>query len=146
VVLFRRNVTDGEVIQALKTAAIDDFVRRLPMGLDTRIGEGSGGLSGGQRQRLLIARAVVQRPRLIIFDEATSSLDVETESKILEALRAEGATIILISHRPEVWVHANRIYTLESFGLLQEEMNLYNFDAGRKERREQPNLRTESSR
>jgi ABC-type bacteriocin/lantibiotic exporter with double-glycine peptidase domain len=83
------------------------------MGLSTRVGEGACGLSGGQRQRLLIARAVLTRPRLIILDEATSSLEVEIEARILQALRASGATTILMAHRPEVWALADRFYTLE---------------------------------
>lgn len=100
--LFRRDVTDAELFASLRMAAIDDFVLSLPMGLSTRVGEGVGGLSGGQRQRLLIARAMLRRPRLIILDEATSSLEVEVEARILGALSNSGATTILMAHRPEV--------------------------------------------
>jgi ATP-binding cassette subfamily B protein RaxB len=120
VVLFRRGVSDSAVLAALKIAAIDDFVLSLPMGLSTRVGEGAGGLSGGQRQRLLIARAVLQRPRLILLDEATSSLEIEVEAQILGALAASGATTILVAHRPEVWGLADRIYTLQD-GKLRED-------------------------
>lgn len=120
VLLFRRNVSDEAVMDALKTAALDDFVRGLPMGLSTRVGEGVGGLSGGQRQRLLIARAALGRPRLMVLDEATSSLEVEVEARILEALSGFGATTILMAHRPEVWALADRIYTLHN-GELREE-------------------------
>lgn len=118
VLLYRRGVTDAEVFAALDTAAIGDFVRGLPMGLGTRVGEGMGGLSGGQRQRLLIARAALGRPRLIILDEATSSLEVEVEASILGALRSTGATTILMAHRPEVWALADRIDTLDESGRL----------------------------
>lgn len=120
VALFRRGVSDSAVLAALKAAAIDDFVLSLPMGLSTRVGEGVGGLSGGQRQRLLIARAVLERPRLIILDEATSSLEIEVEAQILAALASSGATTILVAHRPEVWRLADRIYTFQH-GKLREE-------------------------
>jgi ATP-binding cassette subfamily B protein RaxB len=120
VVLFRRDVSDAAVLAALKVAAIDEFVLSLPMGLTTRVGEGVGGLSGGQRQRLLIARAVLAQPRLIILDEATSSLEVEVEEKILDALRGSGATTILMAHRPEVWALADQIYTLDHGRICEE--------------------------
>jgi ABC-type bacteriocin/lantibiotic exporter with double-glycine peptidase domain len=90
------------------------------MGLNTFIGEGVAGLSGGQRQRLLIARAVLGLPRLLILDEATSSLDVHMEADILRALRSKGATTILIAHRPEVWALADRVYTFDEAGKLND--------------------------
>ena len=77
-------------------------------------------MSGGQRQRLLIARAVLGRPKLIILDEATSSLEVAVEARILGRLKATGATLILIAHRPEVWALADRIYELDERGRLSE--------------------------
>ena len=80
------------------------------MGLKTGVGEGLTGLSGGQRQRILLARAMVGMPKLLIFDEATSSLDVESESQIFSAIRALKISLFICSHRPEVWRHANRIY------------------------------------
>ena len=118
VLLFRRGVSDEMVEEALRIAAIDDFVRDLPMRLSTRVGEGFSGLSGGQRQRLLIARAVLAEPRLIVLDEATSSLEVAIEARILGALKERGTTLILLAHRPEVWALADRIYTLDSAGKL----------------------------
>lgn len=89
------------------------------MGLSTRVGEGISGLSGGQRQRLLLARAALERPRLIVLDEATSSLDVETEAKILSAFRCSGATIILIVHRPEAWAFADSVFAFDEDGTLR---------------------------
>lgn len=129
VIMFRRNVTDDEVFGALKLAAIDDFVLSLPMGLHTRIGEAVSGLSGGQRQRLLIARAALGHPRLIILDEATSSLEVEVEAKILQALGNSGATTVLMAHRPEVWALADRIFTLDGGKLQQERVTLRGMDS-----------------
>lgn len=120
VLLYRRNIDDAAIMASLRAAAIDEFVRTLPMGLSTQVGEGLGGLSGGQRQRLLIARAVLAHPRLIILDEATSSLEVEVEARILQNLKATGATIVLIAHRPEVWALADRIYELGEGGRLAE--------------------------
>ena len=121
VLLFRRDVTDSEIEKALQIAAIDDFVRELPMGLSTRVGEGFSALSGGQRQRLLVARAVLAEPQLIVLDEATSSLEVAIEAQILGALKKRGTTLILLAHRPEVWALADRIYTLDSRGGLRNE-------------------------
>lgn len=120
ILLYRRNIDDPEVMAALKVAALDEFVRGLPMRLSTQVGEGIGGLSGGQKQRLMIARAVLGRPRLLILDEATSSLEVAVEAQILANLKGSGATIILIAHRPEVWALADRIYDLDESGRLTE--------------------------
>ncbi len=121
IVLFRRQVSDAEIFAALKAAAIDDFVLDLPMGLNTLVGENVAGLSGGQRQRLLIARAALGLPRLLILDEATSSLEVEVEARILEGLRDSGATTIVIAHRPEVWALADRVFAIDEEGRLVEE-------------------------
>ena len=118
--MYRRGFDDAELMQALETAALDEFIRYLPMRLATLVGEGIGGLSGGQRQRLLIARAIIGRPRLIILDEATSSLEVGVEARILQRLKATGATVILIAHRPEVWALADRIYELDQSGRISE--------------------------
>ena len=118
--MYRRGFDDAELMQALETAALDEFIRYLPMRLATQVGEGIGGLSGGQRQRLLIARAIIGRPRLIILDEATSSLEVGVEARILQRLKATGATVILIAHRPEVWALADRIYEVDQSGRMSE--------------------------
>jgi ATP-binding cassette, subfamily B, bacterial CvaB/MchF/RaxB len=121
ILLFRRGFCDTLIYDALRAAAVDDFVLKLPMGLDTMIGEGVTGLSGGQRQRLLIARAMLDHPTLVILDEATSSLEVDIEAGILHALKASGATTILMAHRPEVWRLADRIYTLDGSGCIIED-------------------------
>jgi ATP-binding cassette subfamily C protein len=96
-------------------AAADDFVRRLPKGLDTVVGERGSLLSGGERQRLSLAVALVRKPSLLVLDEATSSLDPENERRILEALRGiQGeTTVLIISHRPSAVRDAETIHVLE---------------------------------
>jgi ATP-binding cassette subfamily B protein RaxB len=121
IALFRRDVSDSLILEALQKAAVDDFVLSLPMGLNTLVSEGVGGLSGGQRQRLLIARALLGNPRLVVLDEATSSLEVEIERRILDSLKTSGATTVLIAHRPEVWQLADRIYSLGAEGQFEDE-------------------------
>jgi len=93
--------TDELVMSALKVAHLDDFVANLPQGVDTQVGERGAKISGGQRQRLGIARAMFTRPHLLVLDEATSSLDGETEASISEAIHAlrGSTTVVMIAHR-----------------------------------------------
>ena len=109
VAVFRRGIADARIYEALRIADFDDFVRNLPMRLNTQVGEGLSGLSGGQRQRILLARALVGEPRLLILDEATANLDVASERKVIEAIKANGATLIIVSHRPEIWTLGDRV-------------------------------------
>ncbi len=91
---------EKEIWRALKVACAEDFVRALPEGLETPLGERGSGLSEGQMQRLAIARAILSRRPILLLDEATSALDGETEARLLENLRREtGCTVLLISHR-----------------------------------------------
>lgn len=94
-------VSDAAVWRALEQAQANAFVRRLPQGLDTVLGEQGAGLSGGERQRLMLARALVRQPQLLVLDEATSHLDTETEQAVRLALRelAGSLTVVLIAHR-----------------------------------------------
>jgi ATP-binding cassette, subfamily B, bacterial len=116
------DATDGEIIQAAKTAEAHDFITSLPQGYDTLVGERGQKLSGGQRQRISIARAVLKDPPVLILDEATSSVDNETEALIQHSLEriAVGRTTIVIAHRLSTVRNADRIFVLES-GQLKEQ-------------------------
>jgi len=109
--------SDAECLAVLRKAACDSLLARADRGLDTVIGEGGVKVSGGEKQRLLIARALLRHPHLLVFDEATSSLDSLTEEGIVDTIRdvATGADAItvLIAHRLSTILHADRIYVLE---------------------------------
>lgn len=109
--------TDAELIELLRKASCTNLLARAEKGLDTMIGEGGLKLSGGEKQRLSIARALLRKPALLIFDEATSSLDSLTEEDITRTIRevsSQGDQItILIAHRLSTIMHADRIYVLE---------------------------------
>jgi ABC-type branched-subunit amino acid transport system ATPase component len=113
--LPRDIVDDEQVWDALRAARLDDYVRAQPDGLDTLIGERGLRLSGGQRQRLGIARALFTKPRLLILDEATSSLDAETEQAITDMLEDldRDVTTVIIAHRLSTVRHADRVVYLE---------------------------------
>jgi len=109
--------TDAECMDVLRKAACDSLLARADRGLDTVIGEGGVKVSGGEKQRLSIARALLRRPHLLVFDEATSSLDSLTEEDISETIRGVAAhqdvMTILIAHRLSTIMHADRIFVLE---------------------------------
>jgi subfamily B ATP-binding cassette protein MsbA len=111
----RRDATEDEIIAAAKAAAADGFVRRLPKGYDTVVGERGVILSGGQRQRLSIARAMLKNAPILLLDEATSALDTESERKVQAALKRlmEGRTTIVIAHRLSTVVEADIIYVFD---------------------------------
>jgi len=116
-VFVRPDASDAQCLDALRRAACDGLLARAEKGLDTVIGEGGIKVSGGERQRLSIARALLRRPDLLVFDEATSSLDSLTEEEISRTIRdvAESRDVmnILIAHRLSTVMHADRIYVLE---------------------------------
>lgn len=107
--------TQEEIIRAAKVANAHDFILRKPDGYETYLGEGGGGLSTGEKQRLAIARAVLHNPRILILDEATSQVDVETESQIQEAVArlTKGRTTFAIAHRLATLKNADRLIVLK---------------------------------
>jgi ATP-binding cassette subfamily B protein len=111
----RPDASAEDVQRAAVMAQADGFIERLPKGYDTRIGERGLTLSGGQRQRVAIARAILADPRILILDDATSSVDASTESEIKQALREvmSGRTTFVIAHRLSTITLADRIVVLE---------------------------------
>ena len=98
--------------EAARLAGFDEDIRQMPMGMHTVLQAGGGTLSGGQRQRLMIARALIQRPRIIFFDEATSALDNRTQAVVSKSLQELQATRVAIAHRLSTIIDADRIYVL----------------------------------
>ena len=117
----KAGATVDEVIAAAKAAEAHDFIMKTPDGYNTMIGEGGQSLSGGERQRLSIARAIIKNPDILILDEATSSLDVETESLIQESLNriTKGRTTIAIAHRLSTLRSADRLVVLTDGGVAE---------------------------
>ena len=120
--LVKEDLTEEEMMEACKIACLDEFINALPDRYDTIVGEGGISLSGGQRQRLAIARALVQKTKIILFDEATSALDNITQTRIQEAIdNLQGNyTILIIAHRLSTIINSDRILFLEDGKILAE--------------------------
>lgn len=116
------NATDEEIIDALKVANAWEFVKDLPQGLSTTIGDGGGKLSGGQKQRLSIARAVLKNPPIMILDEATSALDTESEQLVQKALEnmMKNRTSIVIAHRLSTIQNADKILVMQKGKIIEQ--------------------------
>ncbi|WP_037671381.1 NHLP bacteriocin export ABC transporter permease/ATPase subunit [Streptomyces griseus] len=111
--------TPEEALAAAEMAGLAEDIKRMPMGLHTIVG-GNGAISGGQRQRLMIAQALIRRPRILFFDEATSALDNETQRTVIESTRKLNATRIVIAHRLSTVLDADRVIVMENGKVAQQ--------------------------
>ena len=131
--LFRASIADNiaygrpdrdaiAVMDAAKAANAHDFIARMPGAYDTKLGERGAGLSGGERQRVSIARALLCDPRILILDEATSSVDTESEQEIQKALATlcKGRTTIAIAHRLSTLKNADRIFVMDEGRIVEQ--------------------------
>ncbi|RBA29277.1 ABC transporter ATP-binding protein [Flavobacterium tibetense] len=122
ILLGKQNATDEEIIAALKVANAYEFVKDLPNGIETNIGDAGGKLSGGQKQRLSIARAVLKNPPIMILDEATSALDTESEKFVQVALEnmMQNRTSIVIAHRLSTIQKADKIVVMQKGEIVEQ--------------------------
>ncbi len=114
ITFFGVNIDEEWVVHCARMAGVHDDIERLNMGYYTLIGEMGSSISGGQKQRILIARALYKKPKLLILDEATSSLDVHTESIVCQTFRDIGLPILMIAHRPDTIAAADRVIELRN--------------------------------
>jgi ABC-type multidrug transport system fused ATPase/permease subunit len=119
---YKNEIDEVAIVDALKSAQLEEFVASLPEGLDTVVGERGVRLSGGQRQRIGIARALYHRPSVLVLDEATSSLDTETEHGVMQAVQAlQGdKTVIIVAHRLSTVEYCDRLYRLDAGRIVDE--------------------------
>jgi ABC-type multidrug transport system fused ATPase/permease subunit len=120
--LPKNEIDDDAVISAIRAAQLEEFIESLPLGLETVVGERGVRLSGGQRQRIGIARALYHNPEVLVLDEATSSLDMETEHGVMQAVQAlQGdKTVIIVAHRLSTVEYCDRLYRLENARVVDE--------------------------
>ena len=120
--LGRRGATDEEVLAAARAANCDEFVSRMPQGYATMIGENGACLSGGERQRISIARALLKGAPIVLLDEATASLDVESETEVQGALSRllAGKTVIVIAHRMRTVQAADHVVVLDGGHVVEQ--------------------------
>ena len=120
IIISNPNLGKEEAWAAAEIANIADDIREMPMGMGTVISEGQGGISGGQKQRIMIARAIVHKPKILIFDEATSALDNKTQKSISESINKLNCTRIVIAHRLSTIKNADRIIMLEGGKIIEQ--------------------------
>jgi ABC-type transport system involved in Fe-S cluster assembly fused permease/ATPase subunit len=116
------DASDEDVLEAIRLAHLEEFIAQLPEGSATVVGERGLKLSGGEKQRVAIARTILKRPPILVFDEATSSLDSKSERSILSALQeiSQGYTSMVIAHRLSTVIDADRIIVLDQGGLVEQ--------------------------
>tara|TARA_B100000953_G_scaffold298366_1_gene295040 strand:- start:1701 stop:2357 length:657 start_codon:yes stop_codon:yes gene_type:complete len=116
------NANDDEILQVAKLSYADEFINQLPQKYETLIGENGVRLSGGEKQRLSIARAMLKKSKIILLDEATSSLDAETESKIQKAIGmlTKDRTTLVIAHRLSTILNSDKIYVIDSGKIIDQ--------------------------
>ena len=114
------NLTMDDAWEAAEFAGIADDIRKMPLQMNTRMPDGGRGISGGQKQRLLIARAIVNKPRILFFDEATSALDNLTQKAVTESLGSLQCTRVVIAHRLSTIQNCDRIFCLDKGKMVEE--------------------------
>ena len=120
IIISSPNLKEEDAWVAAEIANIADDIREMPMRMGTVISEGQGGISGGQKQRIMIARAIVHKPKILIFDEATSALDNKTQKNITESINKLNCTRIVIAHRLSTIKNANRILMLDGGKIIEQ--------------------------
>ena len=120
IIISSPGLSEEDAWAAAEIANIADDIREMPMGMKTVISEGQGGISGGQKQRIMIARAIVHKPKILIFDEATSALDNTTQKSISESINKLNCTRIVIAHRLSTIKNADRIIMLEGGKIIED--------------------------
>jgi subfamily B ATP-binding cassette protein MsbA len=122
ILIGKQNASDDEIIEALKVANAYEFVKDLPNGINTNIGDAGNKLSGGQKQRLNIARAVLKNPPIMILDEATSALDTESEKFVQVALEnmMQNRTSVVIAHRLSTIQKADKIVVMSKGQIVEQ--------------------------
>ena len=118
----RPDASDEEVKRAIKMAHLQEFIESLPKGYETQVGERGLKLSGGEKQRVAIARTILKEPSILVFDEATSSLDSRSERSVMDAIEevSKGKTSIVIAHRLSTVVNSDRILVLEKGQIVEQ--------------------------
>jgi ATP-binding cassette subfamily C protein len=116
------SLSEEDAWEAVAAAGLEEDLKAMPMGMHTVLAEGASTISGGQRQRLMIARAIVHKPRILIFDEATSALDNRTQAIVTSSLDAMQCTRISIAHRLSTIRHADKIIVVDG-GVVIEQGN-----------------------